>query len=103
MPHEIITNHNFLFQIPSKAELDTSGCQCQPWQTCSWSEKAMNLISGLPQTHVSYKSLAKFFQDRICDVDTRNIYCCNNGTYPKATQTKITEEGKKNLDHPKID
>ena len=81
--------------MPSEAELDVSGCQCESWETCSWSNKAMNLISGLPETHVTYRSVVKFLRNRICDFGTRNVYCCNNGTYPKATQTKTTMEGKK--------
>merc|ERR1712051_899172 len=55
----------------STYNMDLSECACQSWESCAWSVKAINLISGLPQTHASYRSLSKFYLDRKCDAGVK--------------------------------
>ena len=74
--------------------MDLSECACQSWESCAWSVKAINLISGLPQTHASYRSLSKFYLDRKCDAGGKKVYCCKNGKHPKLVQIKEIKKGE---------
>merc|ERR1712008_589528 len=78
----------------STYDMDVSECTCQSWETCAWSVKAINLISGLPQTHASYRSLSKFFLDRKCEAGGKKVYCCKNGKHPNLVQIKEIKKGE---------
>ena len=63
----------FLATLNDETDVDISQCKCEQWQKCSWGKKALNIISGLPPTHPSHRSLGKFFRDRICDFGDRYV------------------------------
>ena len=93
----------FLASLDSTYDMDVSECTCQSWETCAWSVKAINLISELPQTHASYRSLSKFVLDRICEAEGKQVYCCKSGKHPEIKQVNKIKEGKSKLGQYNID
>ena len=47
----------------------------------------MNQIAVLPKDHINYRPFINFFRERICDTQTRDVYCCNDD-WPKDTEVK---------------
>ena len=47
----------------------------------------MNKIAVLDKDHINYRPFINFFRERICDIQTRYVYCCNDN-WPKDTEVK---------------
>ena len=64
-------------------ELPKVSCQCQNYASCNWSKKLVNMVSGIEKSSPAWTSHKLFLQDKICDTENQNVYCCGqNGTYP---------------------
>ena len=64
-------------------------CKCQAWRSCDWSEKLVNQITELPKSNPSRPFYIDFFQKRICDFKTRDVYCCNGKNYPSDAELNV--------------
>jgi hypothetical protein len=62
-------------------------CQCQSYKTCAWSKKLVKMASGVEKSSPAWTSHKVFIQDKICDFEKQNVYCCGkNGTYPTSDE-----------------
>ena len=62
-------------------------CQCQSFKTCAWSKKLVKMASGVEKSSPAWTSYKVFIQDKQCDFEKQNVYCCGkNGTYPTSDE-----------------
>merc|ERR1719278_1673248 len=62
-------------------------CQCQSYKTCAWSKKLVKMASDVEKSSPAWISHKVFIQDKICDFEKQNVYCCGkNGTYPTSDE-----------------
>ena len=62
-------------------------CQCQSYKTCAWSKKLVKMASGVEKSSPAWTSYKVFIQDKQCDFEKQNVYCCGkNGTYPTSDE-----------------
>ena len=62
-------------------------CQCQSYKTCAWSKKLVKMASGVEKSSPAWTSYKVFIQDKQCDFEKQNVYCCGkSGTYPTSDE-----------------
>ena len=49
----------------------------------------LNEITKLKHNDPSRRGMASFFRARICESKTRNVYCCDNGSFPSESDLKL--------------
>ena len=68
-------------------DISEISCQCQSFKTCPWSKKLVKMASGVEQSSPAWTSYKVFIQDKLCDFEKQNVYCCGkNGTYPTSAE-----------------
>ena len=68
-------------------DISEISCQCQSFKTCPWSKKLVKMASGVEQSSPAWTSYKVFIQDKLCDFEKQNVYCCGkNGTYPTSDE-----------------
>ena len=76
------TNDDFLLEIEESRD---SACQCIDYKSCRWSNDLVNRASSFDKSSPVWTSHKLFLEDKICDYEKQNVYCCGqNGTYPSA-------------------
>ena len=64
-------------------------CDCLAWDQCKWSKNMLNEISKLKHNDPSRRGMASFFRARICESKTRNVYCCDDESFPSESDLKL--------------
>ena len=64
-------------------------CNCLAWDQCRWSKNMLNEISKLKRNDPSRRGMASFFRARICESKTRNVYCCDEESFPSESDLKL--------------
>ena len=68
-------------------DLAEISCKCENYADCNWSNTLVNRVSGIEKSSPAWTSHKLFLQDKICDIEKQNVYCCGtNGTYPTADE-----------------
>ena len=75
--------------IEIDAEKTKLPCECQPFEECAWSERAVNQIKVLPKDSPRHQQLSKQFQQQICDVEKKNVWCCPGSKMANEAQLKV--------------
>ena len=62
-----------------------------------------NKITSLPENNPNKKILTQQFQEKLCNVDNRSVWCCRDGNPPSKSEIKLlSNENSSNSDNQKI-
>ena len=80
-------DNDFDWDSLKEEDLTKNSCNCQNYASCNWSIKLVKTVSGIEKSSPAWTSHKLFLQDKICDTEKQNVYCCGqNGTYPTADE-----------------